>query len=492
MNDYFVKKSKKTQKIKIGLICAGVVLLIAVAIVACVMLKGKLKDTDKKKTNSNSTEKINNQKDNISEEDMKQDPQAQMIANDQEGAKTDISQVLKANNETNGISNGIDVSKYQGNIDWQTVAEQGIDFAIIRIGYRTQVDGRIVEDECAKYNLQEASKYGIKLGAYFFSAAVNTSEAEEEANFVTNIIEKYAITYPVAYNCEGFREESSRQANMSVSERTNVAMAFLDTIQSHGYKGMFYASKSEMDDEQLWDMKTIANKYKVWVSQYPSEGYPAKEKSDYSGNTDVWQYTNYGKISGIKTSVDLNVAYFSFSSNTSAKNEENNETVTSNPDVGANFKDVSETVTPKDTVNLRSSMDQGDNSNVVGTVKNGETLTRTGISANGWSKLIYNNQTVYAISSYLTTDLNAKKTEGTTGSQFATQFQSVSVNVTAKEITNLRNMPSVTDPSSQIVYELKAGEVVLETGVSDNGWARVEYNGQTLYAVSSYLVQSAQ
>lgn len=491
MNDYFIRRNKKAQKIKIGLIGAGVVLLIAAIIVGFLMLKGKLK-SEHKDGKENTTDQISNQKDNISNNDLKQDPQAQLIADDQQGALTDISNVIKANNETDGVSNGIDVSKYQGNIDWKSVADQGIDFAIVRVGYRTQVDGTIVEDECAKYNLQEASKYGIKLGAYFFSSAINAAEAEEEAKFVIKMIGNYSITYPVAYNCEGFRDESSRQSNMSVSDRTSVAMTFMDTIQAAGYNGMFYASKNEMDEENLWDMKTIANKYKVWVSQYPAEGYPAKAKSDYSGNTDMWQYTNYGKINGIKTSVDLNVAYFTFTSNTEAKNEGQGETVTQNIEVGANFNSVSETVTPKDTVNLRSSMDQGDDSNVVGTVKNGETLTRTGVSANGWSKLQYNNQTVYAVSSYLTTDLNTKTTEKPTSSQFATQFQSVSVNVTAKELTNLRNMPSVTDPSSQVVYELKAGEVVLETGVSDNGWARVEYNGQTLYAVSSYLTQSGQ
>ncbi len=103
-------------------------------------------------------------------------------------------------------SNGIDVAKYQGKIDWQKVKASGIDFAMIRVGYRTQKTGEIFEDPYARYNLQEAQKAGIKLGAYFFSTAITEEEARQEAVWVSQILAKYPITYPVAYNCEGFKD----------------------------------------------------------------------------------------------------------------------------------------------------------------------------------------------------------------------------------------------------------------------------------------------
>ena len=93
---------------------------------------------------------------------------------------------------------GIDVSRYQGKIDWDQVAASGIQFAMIRVGYRTQATGLLNEDPYARYNLQEAQRVGIKIGAYFFSTAVTAAEAVEEAVFTANILDKYQITYPVA------------------------------------------------------------------------------------------------------------------------------------------------------------------------------------------------------------------------------------------------------------------------------------------------------
>ena len=118
-------------------------------------------------------------------------------------------------------------------------------------------------------------------------------------------------------------------------------------------------------------------------------------------------------------------------------------------------------------------------------MKNGETAVRTGVGNNGWSRIIYNGQTVYCVSNYLTTDLSYV-TPQETESEFKTKFTDVSENVTAKEVTNLRNRPSVESPS-EVIAELKNGEVIVRTGVSNEGWSRVEYNGQTLYCISSYL-----
>ncbi len=149
------------------------------------------------------------------------------------------------------------------------------------------------------------------------------------------------------------------------------------------------------------------------------------------------------------------------------------------------FQEVNEQVTAKREVNLRSSMDQGTDDNIVHCLANGEIAVRTGIGKNGWSRVVYNSQTLYCISNYLTADLNyvppAEETD-----PFKTKFAPVNEKVTAKEITNLRDRPSVLEPS-QVVIELNHGEVAVRTGIANEGWSRVEYNGQVLYCISSYL-----
>lgn len=158
------------------------------------------------------------------------------------------------------------------------------------------------------------------------------------------------------------------------------------------------------------------------------------------------------------------------------------------------FTAVEEDVTAKDSTNLRNIPSQGDDSTVVYTLKNGETVKRTGVSSSGWSRLIYNDQTVYAVSSYLTTDLGYQAPKQETqegagsGDGLRTKFTERNEQVTAKIEVNLRALPSVTNPDAVVVAVLHNGEYATRTGINeDYGWSRVEYNGQTLYAISSYL-----
>lgn len=171
--------------------------------------------------------------------------------------------------ETADVTFGVDVARYQGTIDWPTVAASGVDFAIVRLGYRSLVDGVITEDSNAAYNLQQAGKAGLKLGAYFFSTAITEEEAIEEANWVADYLAPYAITYPVAYNCEGFGDPQNRQYPLSKTQRTDIALAFLKQIEKRGYEAMFYASKNEMTDDAKWEVSRIDPHYKIWVAQYP-------------------------------------------------------------------------------------------------------------------------------------------------------------------------------------------------------------------------------
>ena len=157
-----------------------------------------------------------------------------------------------------------------------------------------------------------------------------------------------------------------------------------------------------------------------------------------------------------------------------------------------NFKPVEETVTAKDETNLRSIPSQGEDSVVLYTLKNGEEATRIAVCSSGWSKVLFNGNIYYAVSSYLTTDLGytaaPEYEEKVEDDGIKTRFVAVNEKVTAKEEVNLRTLPSVEHPDCKIVTLLKNGTVVTRTGINEElGWSRVEYEGQTVYCVSSLL-----
>ena len=477
------KKEKRRHERNVLLATIGLVLTAGLLILlALYLLFGGRKEQEPVVSAVQDSQEELSQK---TEEETEEDPQASYEP-EETGTPVEISTVKEVAGETDETTTGIDVSEFQGNIDWDQVADTGIDFVMVRVGYRTAGSGEIREDACARYNLQEASARGIHLGAYFFSTAVTEEEAREEARWVCEFLAGYPVTYPVAYNCEGFQSESSRQYGMSAEDRSALAQVFLDEVEAGGYTGMFYAARNELEGNLLWDADTLELKYRIWVARYGDAVWPEAAEPDYSGEYAMWQYTNQGSVPGIDGSVDLNVAYFGYEEAASAQEEGAAEHVEADPEVGVTFEEVNEQVTAKDEVNLRSTMDQGDDSNVVTRLLNGDTATRTGVGNNGWSRLEYNGQTLYAVSSYLTADLSYTPPAEEPQSEFKTQFTTVSENVTAKEVTNLRNRPSV-EPPSEVIVQLHNGEVITRTGVSDVGWSRVEYNGQALYCISSYL-----
>lgn len=241
-----------------------VAVLLVIVIVALVLL-GKNKDTsaDLMSTEQSGTTEEETQNTEVmgaieaaesTEETDADDPQGSSMGNET-GASVDVTALLSAGSvaESGETTFGIDVARYQGTIDWSQVAASGVQFAMIRVGYRTQKTGEIVADTNAKYNMQEAQANGIKIGAYFFSTAVTTDEAVQEADWVADYISQYQITYPVAFNCEGFENADSRQYAMTQSERTDMAIAFLNEIYNRGYTPMFYAAKNEMLSDAKWD-----------------------------------------------------------------------------------------------------------------------------------------------------------------------------------------------------------------------------------------------
>lgn len=380
-----------------------------------------------------------------------------------------------------GKANGIDVSKWQEVIDWQKVKASGVEFAVIRIGYRAE-NGKIYKDENADYNIQQADKAGILVGVYFFSTAINTAEALEEAKWTAEAIKSYPISYPVAYDCEGYLSSNSRMFGLSNTARTDNAISFLSHMVSLGYEGMLYASKSEL--EQHWEISRIEAKYKIWIARYPQVPYPKTAAPDYSGKYHMWQYTNNGKVNGISGGTDLVVSYFT-KSKASPKSQQTVTEAEKPKPIDTTYTAVNEQVTAKVEVSLRDAATT--NSNVVGTLKKGTFLTRTAIGSNGWSKLSFNGKTVFAVSSYLTTD--AEYTQTTTPS-VEDGFTAVNDRVTAKSETNLRSLPT-TDEGSEILGLLKNGEFLTRTGKSDKGWSRLEYNGKTVYAVTDFLTDES-
>lgn len=471
------------------MILVFVAIIIVVFSVAILLLQNNSKNkkaSSKPNSNTSVTNNSTNDKDNPD------DPENEM-SNNGTGSTIDISQILSTGDETKDTTYGIDVSKYQGTIDWAQVAASGIDFAMIRVGYRTQTDGTIYEDSNAKYNMQEATANGLKIGVYFFSTAVSENEAIEEANWVSDFISKYQITYPVVYDSEGFENTDSRQNSLSSTERTNIAKVFMDTIYAKGYTPMFYAAANELENNSKWITSDLEKKYKIWVPEYVDT---STDVSTYSGTHAMWQYTNRGNISGITTSVDINISYFGYNSTADSKNDTPIETETANPEALMKFSSTNETVTAKEATNLRNIPSQDSDSSILATLNNGDTATRTGVSDSGWSRISYNGNTYYAVSSYLTTDLfytPSTTVEGAgSGDGLHTQFTDCNDTVTSKIEVNLRSIPSVTNPDATIVAVLKNGDTATRTGINtDFGWSRVEYNGQTLYCISSYLTNAS-
>ena len=387
---------------------------------------------------------------------------------------------------------GIDVSKWQGIIDFQKVRESGIDFVMVRVGYRTAKDGKIEADENAAYNLQKAGEAGLFLGAYFYSSAITVEEAREEADFVADFVAKYSITYPIAYDCEGHLDADSRNFYLLSKERTQIAIAFLDEIRARGYDAMFYASKGEMEGDAAWDVTQLEAHGQIWVAQYPEKPYPQTEKSSYGGLHVMWQYSDGGHVDGMKTGADVNLAYLKFDAAKAPKDPTPPEKAYPGTDSEMLFSECHERVTAKIQTNLRTwpGTDIGE---VVHTLENGEEAIRTGTSDKGWSRVEWQGQVLYAITSYLTTDFTDKqgdddKTVNMDGIEVKTTFTDVNDYVTAKEVVNLRSLPSTTHESSRILGTLSAGEKLKRTGVNrELGWSRLEYNGITVYAITSYL-----
>ncbi len=190
---------------------------------------------------------------------------------------------------------GIDVSQHNGEIDWNAVKKEGIDFAMVRVGARAKDADVIIEDSVLERNLEGAKRNNIAVGAYFYSQATNADEARNEAEFVLSKLSGEELDYPIVFDFEP--EKGDRAYTLSTEQRTDIAKAFCSTIKGAGYNSAIYSSSSDLTC--LYNLDELAP-YGFWLAEY-----------NYKPTADiafaVWQYTNQGTLKGIDGAVDLNI-----------------------------------------------------------------------------------------------------------------------------------------------------------------------------------------
>lgn len=195
--------------------------------------------------------------------------------------------------KNDGTKIGIDVSKWQGNIDFEKLKNSGVEFIIIRVGTGLGFDADSVEDPYFKQNIEGAKKAGIPVGVYYYSYATSVKEAIRQANFVIDLVKDYKLDLPIVFDWESWSYFNS--LNLSIHDINEVANAFLSEVEKAGYKGMLYGSKYYL--QWIWDTD-----YPVWLAHYTNQ-------TDYENEYDIWQLCDTGRVAGINGYVDINVMY---------------------------------------------------------------------------------------------------------------------------------------------------------------------------------------
>ena len=193
---------------------------------------------------------------------------------------------------------GIDVSEYQNPVNWQQVKNAGVEYAMIRVGYRGYgEEGRRVEDAMFRSHMEGAVAAGLEVGVYFFSQAINEKETLEEVQFVLDRIKEYPVTYPVVYDTEEIKDDVARTDNLTEEQFTQNCITFCDAIREAGYDTMIYANMKWM--AFTLDMRKLTE-YEKWYADYEPVPQCPYEFS-------MWQYTETGQLPGIEGNVDLNL-----------------------------------------------------------------------------------------------------------------------------------------------------------------------------------------
>ena len=363
--------------------------------------------------------------------------------------------------ENNETSLGIDVSEWQGRIDWKKVKEDGIKFAMIRVGFRGTVYGRIVKDKQFENNIKGAIANNINVGVYFFSSAKNDAEALEEAKWVVEQIKNYDISYPVVTDIEIFNEQ--RLKGVSNAQMTNNALVFCKYIRSKGYTPMIYSYLSALN--RIFDTGKFENE-RVWLAQY-------NDVATYKGRYYMWQYTSRGRVAGIKGDVDMNVSYFSVTNDVTKKETVNG--VKKEEEVPVEFTNVEINTKLNKDVILRTSpyLNQP---NKAGSLEKGKPIKVLGIGKE-FIKIQYNGDTFY-INDLECYDIVLEPVD------FIDVVEDVNV---IEEVDYLKKPYDFL--KDNVVGKLKVGDKIIVTGLNKD-YVRFKFNNIEYYVndVSFYEV----
>ena len=198
---------------------------------------------------------------------------------------------------------GVDVSRYQKDIDFATLKDSGVEYVMIRLGARGYKTGALQLDEYFINNIDKATEAGLDIGIYFYSQAMSAQEAVEEANLVIDNLKERKITYPIAFDMEFVENDQARVETLTRDERTAITQAFLKRIEEAGYIPMIYGNKEWLI--KRIDLSKLTN-YCVWLSE-------EADIPDYPYQYEMWQYTKQGTIDGIEGFADLNISFVDYS-----------------------------------------------------------------------------------------------------------------------------------------------------------------------------------
>ena len=437
--------------------------------------------------------------------------------------------------ELKPIEKGIDVSKWNGDIDWKSVKDAGADYVIIRAGF-----GSSTVDEKFYQNIKGARDAGLKIGIYWFSYATSVEKAKAEAQKCIEVISEFKenITYPVFFDYEYASRDYAEKQGVTVTKElaTEMANTFINTIKSAGYPTGLYTNK---DFGNKYFSEDIINSNNLWVAQYAN-------KNTYGRAYDMWQYTEKGKIAGVSGDVDLNYTCLipegvninndditdgnenndnvnddttggnenndNVNDDTTSGNENNdnanddttggnenndnvnddttggnenndnvNDDTTGENENNDNVNDDTNTENNPSTViekgvtteNLNLRVEASTSSKIITTIPKGKTIEIVEKLNSGWYKVNYNGKTGYVSSSYVSIN-------GSTENKPSI--------VTEKGVTTANlNLRVEASTSSKIITTIPKGQTIEIVEKLNSGWYKVNYNGKTGYVSSKYV-----
>lgn len=236
--------------------------------------------------------KVTDSSGNVESVDFTLNVKAKSNGSSSNASSINFNDVISAH-KNDGNKIGIDVSKWQGNIDFEKLKNSGVEFIIIRVGTGLGFGLESIEDPYFKQNIEGAKKAGIPVGVYYYSYATSVEEAKKQANFVIDLVKDYKLDLPIVFDWESWSYFNG--LNLSIHDINEIANTFLFEVEKAGYKGMLYGSKYYL--QWIWDTS-----YPVWLAHYTNA-------TDYEGEYDIWQLCETGRVSGINGYVDINVMY---------------------------------------------------------------------------------------------------------------------------------------------------------------------------------------